>query len=91
MMAPRPVYVSTALEDQWGDPKGSFLACVGASPVYELLGLKGFPGKEMPGLEQPIIGTIGFHIRPGKHDVKPYDWNCFMDFADKNFKKTGKD
>lgn len=91
LMAPRPVYVSTALEDQWGDPKGSFLACVGASPVYELLGLKGFPGKEMPGLEQPVVGTIGFHIRPGKHDVKPYDWSCFMDFADKDFKKSGKD
>jgi hypothetical protein len=87
MIAPRPVYVSTAVEDQWGDPKGSFLACVAASPVYQLLGKEGFPGKVMPELEMPIVGTIGFHIRPGKHDVKPYDWNCFMNFADKFFKK----
>ncbi len=81
LVAPRPLYVLTAEEDRWGDPKGSFLACVAASPVYQLLGQKGFPGKEMPSLNQQVIGTIGFHIRPGKHDQSPYDWNCFMDFA----------
>ncbi len=85
LIAPRPVYVSTAEDDRWGDPKGSFLACVAASPVYILLGKKGFPGKEMPALESPVMGTIGYHIRPGKHDVKPFDWKCFMDFADKFF------
>ncbi|MEI6277107.1 MAG: hypothetical protein WCP08_14005 [Prolixibacteraceae bacterium] len=87
LIAPRPLYVSTAEEDRWGDPKGSFLACVAASPVYQLLQTEGFPGRVMPALETPVIGTIGYHIRPGKHDVKPYDWKCFMNFADKHFKK----
>ena len=87
LIAPRPLYVCSAEEDQWADPKGEFLSCVAASPVYQLLGKKGFPGKDLPDLQQPVIGTIGYHIRPGKHDIKPYDWNCFMNFADLNFKK----
>jgi hypothetical protein len=87
LMAPRPLYVSTAEEDLWGDPRGSFLACVAASPVYLLLGREGFPGRVMPPLESPVIGSIGYHIRPGKHAVKPYDWSCFMDFATRHFQK----
>jgi hypothetical protein len=87
LIAPRPVYVSTAEEDRWGDPKGSFLACMAASPVYQLLGKEGFPGRELPPLEQPVNGTIGYHIRPGKHNITFFDWNCFMNFTDSYFKK----
>ncbi len=90
LIAPRPLYVCSAEDDRWSDPKGEFLSCVAASPVYQLLGKKGFPGKEFPGLQQPVVGTIGYHIRPGLHAIKPYDWNCFMNFADLNFPK-GKD
>ncbi len=36
----------------------------------------------MPGLEQPVTSTIGYHIRPGKHAVAPYDWERYLDWAD---------
>ncbi len=84
---PRPVYVASAVEDQWADPKGEFLACVNASPVYVLLGLKGFPAKELPAVNKPVKGDIGYHIRSGGHDVKLYDWQQYLDFADYHLKK----
>ena len=86
LIAPRPVYVASAEEDLWADPRGEFLSCVFASPVYELLGMKGLPSKVMPAVSKPLIGTIAYHIRPGKHDVTLYDWQCYMDFATNYFK-----
>ncbi len=87
LIAPRPVYVASAAEDLWADPKGEFLSCVFASPVYRLLGQEGFPAKEMPQLSEPVFGTVSYHIRPGKHDITLYDWQCYMDFAEHYFKQ----
>jgi hypothetical protein len=39
----------------------------------------------MPDVSRPAVGTIGYHIRPGKHDVTDYDWEQYMDFADQHF------
>ena len=39
----------------------------------------------VPGVDQPVMGTIGYHYRTGGHDVMPYDWQRYMDFADMHF------
>ncbi len=86
LIAPRPVYIASAEEDLWADPKGEFLSGVNASPVYSLYNLKGLESTNMPVIHQPIMNTIGYHIRAGKHDVTTYDWERYMDFTDKFFR-----
>ena len=86
LMAPRKVYVASAEEDLWADPKGEFLAAYHAGPVYRLYGLSAIESDQMPAIHQPVFTDVGYHIRAGKHDVTEYDWERFMDFADKFFK-----
>ncbi len=86
LLAPRPVYVTGAEQDQWSDPKGEFLAMVAAGPVYRLLGAQGLETDRMPPLNTPILHTLAFHYRTSKHDVTPFDWDRFLEFADLHLK-----
>jgi hypothetical protein len=85
LMAPRPVYIATAEEDRWGDPKGSFLSAKFAEPVYALFGKKGLGVSEMPPVETPVGDWIGYHNRKGGHGVTDYDWEQWLNFADRHF------
>lgn len=82
LTAPRPIYITSASEDRWADPKGMYLALFNSQAIYQLYG---FPTK-LPS-KNPVVstqitseGVLGFHHRLGKHDMTLYDWKNFLDF-----------
>jgi len=84
LIGPRPVYVASAAEDRWADPHGEFLAVWHAGGIYRLLGKRALPSETMPPLDRPITTTVGYHIRTGEHDITDFDWQAYLDFADKH-------
>ncbi|MCE6993156.1 acetylxylan esterase [Dyadobacter sp. CY323] len=87
LIAPRPVYLATAEGDTQADPRGEFETAKASDPVYKFLGTKGFNATAFPALNQPIYDQIGFHIRPGGHDVTNFDWAQFLKFSNLHFQK----
>lgn len=87
LIAPRLLYVASAQEDQWADPEGEFLSAVHAGPVYQLYGHDGLGEAAFPEVDEPVHGDrVAYHMRSGKHNLTKYDWNQFMDFADRFWK-----
>ncbi len=89
LMAPRPVYVASASEDRWADPKGEYVSAYKAGEAYNLYGLSTLVDPNPPLPETPVGArkSIGYHMRIGKHDILSYDWQQYMNFADYHFKK----
>ncbi len=88
LIAPRLVYIASADEDLWADPHGEFLSALYANPVYRFFGKKGLEIDYIPPLGKPVQqGNTGYHIRTGKHNLTEYDWQRYMDFADKYMSK----
>ncbi|RFC45067.1 MAG: hypothetical protein DVB28_000734 [Verrucomicrobia bacterium] len=85
LAAPRGVYIASAEEDRWADPKGEFLAGLHAQPVFTLFGKKGYGVTELPPVNTPIGEGIRYHIRTGSHDITRYDWEQYIRFARSQF------
>lgn len=83
LIAPRAVYIASADEDLWADPRGEFLSLSHASPAYALWNHSPIAPDEMPSLNNPLTrGPRGYHVREGGHNLTTVDWHHFMDFTD---------
>lgn len=84
LAAPRPVYVASATEDLWADPKGEWLAAKAAEPVYALFGMQGLDD----GMPAPDVSDgdsrVGYHIRTGKHNILAFDWQQYISFMNRH-------
>lgn len=74
LQAPRPVYIAVAEEDH-ADAEAALLAAKAAAPVYQLFG------------EGGVGDCIGYHQRAGERVQNQQDWQRYLDFADRHFKK----
>jgi hypothetical protein len=86
LCAPRPVFLSAGVTqgDGWVDAKGTFLAGVGAGPVYKLLGKKDLGATGFPAVETLLAdGDIAFRQHAQGHTDAP-NWPFFLDFAAKH-------
>jgi len=98
LCAPRPVFLSAgnlvdpAIDighsDAWVDAKGTFLAGVGAGPVYRLLGKKDLGTHVFPPIETAILdGDLVFRQHSAGHTPNP-NWPYFLAFAEGEFKTS---
>ena len=82
LMAPRPVYTTSATKDLWADPLGSYISISEAQKVYALYGKKSGLLPNPPPINTPIIHSVlGYHNREGIHNMTAYDWGNFIRFA----------
>jgi hypothetical protein len=82
-IAPRKLYVASAVTDLWCDPRGEYLALKAAAPLWSAFGhpieLPDADDIFEPG-QRLKLGQIGWHLREGGHELTPYDWSYFLDF-----------
>lgn len=89
LVAPRALYVASADEDLWSDPRGEFLSLVHSSPVFALWREPSIRAGDMPPLDRSLVaGRRGYHVRSGGHDLTLFDWERFADFADLVWRKA---
>ena len=90
LVAPRLVCIGSATEDDHAGPFGEYQTARYASPAWRVFGARGFVSDGFPEPEAPQQeGDISYHLRTGKHGLTPYDWNVYMDFADRHGWKAG--
>jgi len=86
LVAPRLLAVGSAAKDVWAGPPGEFAAAKFASPAWELYGRKGLVAADgFPSVDTPLQeGSVSYHLREGVHYLTEWDWDRYMDFADRN-------
>ncbi len=81
LLAPRPVYVASASDDRWADPRGEFLSAKLGGEIYGRWGFSGLELDQLPDPDRASVGRVSYHLRQGKHDINAWDWQHYLHFA----------
>jgi len=85
LVAPRHLYITGSVLDEWADPDAELRAAQLASPAWELYGKKGIVIED----DSPVLnktyqnGYIAFHVKEGDHSQTFFDWENVIDYFDK--------
>ena len=83
LIAPRPLLVCSAIEDEWADPLGEYEATLAAAPAWELFGVGDFETTGFPETGELVGSLPAYHVREGGHSVLSEDWALWIDWADR--------
>lgn len=88
LLAPRAVAVGSATEDNWADPEGEYQGLAYASSVYSLFGFAPLDPNAWPKPDSFVfVAPRNYHLRVGAHDLVKYDWQRYVDAADRLWPK----
>lgn len=90
-VAPRAVYVNSALEDQWADPVSEYLSAAAASEIWEKMGQKGLvpagglsADSQLPADPEVNValpeGSVAYRLREGIHFMGRSDWAAYIEY-----------
>jgi len=90
LIAPRPLYIASASEDDPADPEGEFLSLQTASRRWNPTGNPWEMQFPKPGETRwhPRL-PLGYHLRRGDHDMLAWDWERWLEFADRWLTSAG--
>jgi len=93
LIAPRPLLDNEGLKDSWASPHLALEAMKAASPVYELLGIKGIIGDGFvrDSIGDTKIGRLLQYQRDTGHTLNIDYWNAMFDFADRQLIRSEPD
>jgi len=90
LIAPRLLCVGSAVNDRGADPAAEFLTALHASAAWELLGVPGLrltkDTMPVPG-DHFINGCVGYHLRDHGHALSREDWNAYIRFLDRKWRR----
>ncbi|MGI6315937.1 MAG: acetylxylan esterase [Christensenellales bacterium] len=81
LIAPRPLFITSATEDSWADPLSEFLSLRAAAPFWALYGEQGLPPSPFPEPGRTVRSACcGYRLRRGVHDLTRQDWLAALRF-----------
>ena len=84
LIAPRYLYITCSVLDEWADPDAELLAARLATEAFELYGVPGLIAPEHPVVDEVYQeGHIAYHVKSGDHSQTDFDWMHIMNYFDK--------